>query len=148
MREIAAETVGDVVRSLAIEANTAMGEDMVRALERAREQEVSPLGREVLGRILENQALARREGVPLCQDTGYAVLFVELGQEVRVTGGGLGEAINQGVRRGYCEGYLRKSIVASPFHRVNTEDNTPAIIHYDIVPGDRLRIHFLVKGAG
>lgn len=148
MREISTETIVEAVRSLAIETNSKMGDDMVRALEQARDAEESPVGQDVLGRILENQALACREGIPLCQDTGYAVLFVELGQDVRITGGSLREAIDEGVRRGYREGYLRKSMVHSPIHRVNTGDNTPAIVHFDIVPGEILRLRFLVKGVG
>jgi fumarate hydratase subunit alpha len=148
LREIQVETVTEMVRDLCIEANTRLPEDHLVALRRALDEEESPLGREVLERLLENAEVARERCVAFCQDTGYAVFFVELGSEVRVSGGELGEAIDEGVRRGYEEGFLRKSIVRGPLDRANTGDNTPAIVYYDVVPGDRLKLTMLVKGAG
>jgi fumarate hydratase subunit alpha len=138
----------EAVRSLCIEANTRLPEDHLAALRRALGEEESPLGREVIGELLENARVARERCVAFCQDTGYAVFFVELGSEARVTGGEIGEAIDEGVRRGYEEGYLRKSIVRGPLDRTNTGDNTPAIVYYDLVPGDGLKLTMLVKGAG
>ena len=148
MREIGADVVTEAVRDLCIEANTRLPEDHLAALHRALEEEESPLGREVIGELLENARVARERCVAFCQDTGYAVFFVELGSEVRVVGDGIGEAIDEGVRRGYDEGFLRKSIVRGPVDRTNTGDNTPAIVYYDVVPGDGLRLTLLVKGAG
>ena len=148
MREVDAGAVTEKVRDLSIEANTRLPEDHLAALRRALEEEESPLGREVIEELLENARVARERCVAFCQDTGYAVFFVELGSEVRVVGGELGEAIDEGVRRGYGEGFLRKSIVRGPLDRANTGDNTPAIVYYDVVPGERLRLTMLVKGAG
>ena len=148
MREIEVAEITEAVRELCIEANTRLPEDHLAALHRALEEEESPLGREVIGELLENARVARERCIAFCQDTGYAVFFVELGSEARVVGGGIGEAIDEGVRRGYEEGYLRKSIVRGPVHRTNTGDNTPAIVYYDVVPGDGLRLTLLVKGAG
>ena len=148
MREIEAAEITEAVRELCIEANTRLPEDHLAALHRALEEEESPLGREVIGELLENARVARERCIAFCQDTGYAVFFVELGSEARVVGGGIGEAIDEGVRRGYDEGYLRKSIVRGPVDRTNTGDNTPAIVYYDVVPGDGLRLTLLVKGAG
>lgn len=148
MREIAVGEVTQLVRDLCIETNTCLREDQMAALRRARGDEESPLGQEVLDQLLENAGVACGEGVPFCQDTGYAVFFVELGQEVRFTDGHIGEAIDEGVRRGYREGFLRKSIVGSPIERENTGDNTPAVVYYDLVPGEALEITLLVKGAG
>jgi fumarate hydratase subunit alpha len=148
LREIEAAEITEAVRELCIEANTRLPEDHLAALHRALEEEESPLGREVIGELLENARVARERCVAFCQDTGYAVFFVELGSEARVVGGGIGEAIDEGVRRGYDEGYLRKSIVRGPVDRTNTGDNTPAIVYYDVVPGDGLRLTLLVKGAG
>jgi fumarate hydratase subunit alpha len=148
LREIEAAEITEAVRELCIEANTRLPEDHLAALHRALEEEESPLGREVIGELLENARVARERCIAFCQDTGYAVFFVELGSEARVVGGGIGEAIDEGVRRGYDEGYLRKSIVRGPVDRTNTGDNTPAIVYYDVVPGDGLRLTLLVKGAG
>jgi fumarate hydratase subunit alpha len=148
LREVDAGAVTEKVRDLCIEANTQLPEDHLAALRRALEEEESPLGREVIEELLENARVARERCVAFCQDTGYAVFFVELGSEVRVVGGELGEAIDEGVRRGYGEGFLRKSIVRGPLDRANTGDNTPAIVYYDVVPGERLRLTMLVKGAG
>jgi len=149
MREIDAAAVTGAVAKLFIEANYELGEDVLAALETARRNEESPLGRDVIGTILENARVAREERIPLCQDCGTAVVFIEIGQGVHVTGGDLSEAVDEGVRRAYEEGYLRKSIVSRPFSdRTNTGDNTPAVIHTDIVPGDRLTITVLPKGGG
>jgi fumarate hydratase subunit alpha len=148
LREIAAEKITGVVRDLCIEANTELPESHLAALQRALRDEESELGREVISRLLENAEVARERCVAFCQDTGYAVFFVEMGSEVHVTGGEIGAAIDEGVRRGYEEGYLRKSIVKSPIDRTNTGDNTPAIVYYEPVPGDGLKLTMLVKGAG
>jgi fumarate hydratase subunit alpha len=148
LREIEANAVTEAVRDLCIEANTRLPADHLTALRRALDEEESPLGHEVLERLLENAKVARERCIAFCQDTGYAMFFVELGSEVRVSGGELGEAIDEGVRRGYEEGFLRKSIVRSPLDRTNTGDNTPAVVYYDITPGDGLKLTMLAKGAG
>ncbi len=149
MREIGYQEIVDTVARLSMEANYYLGDDLLAALRRAKEEEESPLGREVLDQILENAQVAAEERMPLCQDTGMTVIYLELGQEVHLVGGDLTEAINEGVRRGYEEGYLRKSVVENPFSaRINTKDNTPAVIHTEIVPGDRLKITVLPKGGG
>ena len=148
MREIRVGDVTEIVKELCVETNTCLREDQIAALRQARSEEKSELGGEVLDQLLENAEVSCGEGVPFCQDTGYAVFFVELGQDVHFTGGSIGEAIDEGVRRGYSEGYLRKSIVESPVYRVNTGDNTPAVVYYDLVPGEGLKLTMLVKGAG
>jgi fumarate hydratase subunit alpha len=148
LREIEADRVTEAVRDLCIEANTRLPQDHLSALRRSLEAEESELGREVIERLLENADVARKRCIAFCQDTGYAVFFVELGSEVRITGGEIGDAIDEGVRRGYGEGYLRKSIVRSPINRTNTGDNTPAVVYYEPVPGDGLKLTMLVKGAG
>ena len=148
MREVEFDTVVEATRDLCIEANTRLPEEHLGALQRALEVEESPLGREVIGELLENARVARERCVAFCQDTGYAVFFVELGSGVRIAGGEIGAAIDEGVRRGYDEGFLRKSIVRGPVDRTNTGDNTPAIVYYDVVPGDGLKLTMLVKGAG
>jgi fumarate hydratase subunit alpha len=148
VREIAAADISDVVARLCVEANHRLPSEVMRALERAAAEEESPLGREVLAQLIENACLAQREHVPMCQDCGIAVVFVELGAGACVTGGALEGAINAGVRKGYNEGLLRKSVVASPLRRENTGDNTPAIIHLKQVAGDRVRIIVAPKGAG
>jgi fumarate hydratase subunit alpha len=149
MREIKATDITSTVARLFEHSCHYLPEDVVTALKAAREKEKSPVARDVLDRILQNANIAGKEQIPLCQDTGAAVVILELGQEVHVTGGDLYAAINEGVRQGYDKGYLRKSIVNGPcFGRVNTKDNTPVMIHTDIVPGDRLRISVLPKGGG
>jgi len=149
LREISAAAITDTVARLFMEANYGLGPDVIAALEKARDTEESPAGREVFATILENARVAGSERIPLCQDCGTAVVFLELGQDVHVTGGDLTEAVNEGVRRAYDQGFLRKSMVAQPFSaRRNTGDNTPAVIHTDIVPGDRLKITVLPKGGG
>ncbi len=149
MREIRCEEIIETVARLCIEANYYLGDDVLQALRQARETEVSPVGREVLDQLLENADVAREEEMPLCQDTGLTVVFLEVGQDAHIVGGDLYEAIQEGVRRGYEEGYLRKSVVDKPFSaRANTRDNTPAVIHTQIVPGDRLKITVVPKGGG
>lgn len=147
MREVPVEKISEAVRDLAIRSNIELGEDVIAAFERALEQEESPTGKEILRRLIENAKIAREQRIPMCQDTGFAVVFVELGQDVRIVGGSLKDAITEGVRRGYEEGYLRKSICHC-ITRKNTGDNTPPVIHFDIVPGDKLKIVFAPKGGG
>jgi fumarate hydratase subunit alpha len=148
MREISTDKIIKTVAELCMSANFELGDDVKAALKAAYEKETSPVGRGILEQITENAEIARAESVPMCQDTGYAVLFVEIGQDVKITGGNLREAINEGVRRGYKDGYLRKSILGDPLKRVNTKDNTPALIHFDIVDGDKLKIIIAPKGGG
>ena len=148
MRQINTEKITDTVEKICIDANYNLGDDLVVSLQNALNKEESPLGKEVIAQILENAEIGKNEQVPVCQDTGFAVVFVEIGQEVIIEGQSLQEAINEGVRRGYKNGYLRKSIVKNPLDRVNTCDNTPATIHTDIVPGDKLKITFIAKGGG
>jgi fumarate hydratase subunit alpha len=147
MKEISAKEVTDTVERLFIEANVHLGQDVVDALESALRTEESPEGREVLSQLLENASIAKREGIPICQDTGMAVVFVEMGQDVHLVGGSLEEAINEGVRRGYKKGNLRKS-VCHPLKRTNTGDNTPAFVHLEVVPGEHIRIVAMPKGGG
>ena len=148
MREILAETITRTVEKLCVEANCHLPGDMKSCIRAARAAEPWPQGREILDRIIENFEVADRENMPICQDTGMACVFLEVGQELHFVGGGLYDAVHEGVRRGYTEGYLRKSVVADPIRRGNTGDNTPAMIHTDIVPGDRLRITVGPKGFG
>lgn len=147
MRNIQAKQITEVVKRLCIKANIDLNPPVEEAIRKARETEASPVGREILDQLLENAALARKQNLPICQDTGLAVVFVEIGQDVHVEGS-LEEAIHEGVRQGYTEGYLRKSVVRDPIDRVNTKDNTPAIIHYEIMPGDQLKITVAPKGIG
>lgn len=148
MKEIAVEEIISAVEKLCIDSNYDLGSDIMAGFQKALITESSPLGIEVLERLIENANIAHEERVPMCQDTGMAVFFVEIGQDLHVVGGSLTEAINEGVRRGYDLGFLRKSVVKDPFERVNTGDNTPAIIHYDIVPGASLHLVVAPKGFG
>ena len=149
MRDIDCRLITETVSSLFKEACFNLPSDVLSALEHARENEISPAARGVLETIIENATIASTDGIPLCQDTGVAVVFLEIGQDVHVTGGNLYSAVQDGVRRAYDKGYLRKSLVGSPFSsRINTGDNTPAIIHTDIVPGDKLAITAMPKGGG
>ncbi len=148
MREISSEIITGNIAEMCIEANHYLTPDMKDALERAGEKEVSPVGKKILSQLKENLKIAGDDTIPICQDTGMAVVFVSVGQDVHITGGSLSDAINEGVRKGYTEGYLRKSVVSDPLERVNTGDNTPAVIHYDIVPGDRIKITIAPKGFG
>jgi len=147
MREINVQLITEKVRALSMDANTDLGEDVLQAFDRAMEKEQSPLGIEILKELKENARIAREEKVAICQDTGFAVIFLEVGQDVHLVGGDLKEAVFEGVRQGYRDGYLRKSI-CHPFTRVNTGDNTPAIVHIDIVPGDKVKITVAPKGGG
>lgn len=149
MREINVEEITETVEKLCIESNYYLPQDVKKSLEYALDKEESPLAKEILQDILKNENIARTNNVPICQDTGLAVIFLELGQDVRLVGGDLNEAINEGVRRGYMNGYLRKSAVDDPFiARKNTGDNTPAIIHITIVSGDKVKLIFAPKGGG
>jgi len=147
MREIHVDEIRDNVAQICIEAAYDLSEDVCTAFDKAQETETSPAAREVIGLLKENARIAREDRIPICQDTGIAVFFVEVGQDLRIKNGFLSDAINEGVRKGYKEGYLRKSVV-DPLSRKNTGDNTPAIIYTEVVPGDRLRISFMPKGAG
>jgi len=148
VRQIHVSAVTDAVRKLCMEANYDLEPDMLRAFDRALGTERSPAGRQVLQILKDNAELARTRRIPYCQDTGVAVCFVELGQDVHLTGGGLLDAIHQGVSQGYREGYLRASMVRSPFDRVNTGDNTPAVVHVEVVPGETLHLMIMTKGGG
>ncbi|MCH5299132.1 MAG: fumarate hydratase [Ruminococcus sp.] len=149
MRKIEASTVTETVKKLFIDCNYFIGDDVMNALKTARENEKSPVGKSVLDQIIENDEIAAMEQIPLCQDTGMAILFVEYGDRVVIENGSFEEAVQEGVRRAYDEGYLRKSVVSDPvFDRINTKDNTPAIIHTKIVPGDKIRITAGGKGFG
>ena len=148
MRDIHTSAIVDAVKKLCMDANLDLEPDMLRAFDRALTTERSPAGRQVLQTLKQNAEMARTQRIPYCQDTGFVVCFVELGQDVHVTGGALDAAINEGVRQGYTEGYLRASIVRSPFDRVNTGDNTPAVIHVDVVPGATLKLMLMAKGGG
>lgn len=148
MRTIDARDIADTVARLCQEANYALGPDMLAAFDRARQTERSPAGREVLGLLEENARIARSERLPYCQDTGFVICFADVGQDVHIAGGLLEDAVNEGVRRGYTEGYLRASIVADPFRRTNTGDNTPAVLHTRLVHGDRLSLMVMAKGGG
>src|SRR5258705_592193 len=148
MRDIHVSAISDAVKKLCMEANWELESDMLRAFDRALTTERSPAGKHVLQILKENAQVAKTKRILYCQDTGFVVCFVELGQDVHVTGGALYDAINQGVSQGYKEGYLRASIVRSPFDRVNTGDNTPAVIHLDVVPGAAMKIQIMAKGGG
>ena len=147
MREISAHQITETVKKLCMDANLYLGEDVLAAFDRAEKMEESAVGKEIFQQLKENARIARDEKVALCQDTGLAVVFVELGQEVHIVGGEFNTAVNEGVKQGYQEGYLRKS-ACHCFSRANTKDNTPAIIHVDIVPGDKLKIIVAPKGGG
>ncbi|MFA5112976.1 MAG: fumarate hydratase [Candidatus Margulisiibacteriota bacterium] len=148
MRELSAKKITEAVKTLCIEANTNLGEDVEAALNKALKDETAADAREIIRQIIQNAEIARKEKLPLCQDTGTAVVFIELGQEVHLTDGTLAEAVNEGVSQGYNKGYLRKSIAADPLKRGNTGDNTPAVIHTELVPGDQVKIGLLCKGGG
>lgn len=148
MKSIEVNTIIDAVKKLCVDANYYLNKDIKQAIEKGLKTEESPIGAEILEKLLQNAELAQQKNVAICQDTGMAVVFVTIGQDVHITGGSLTDAINEGVRRGYKEGYLRKSVVGDPIERVNTGDNTPAVIHYDIIPGDELKIELAPKGFG
>ena len=148
MREIEAAKITDTVKRLCIQANVILPEDVKNCIIKRKSEENWAPAREILDRIEENFELAAAENVPICQDTGVACVFLEIGQEVHIAGGDINQAVNEGVRQGYAEGYLRKSVVRDPLDRVNTGDNTPAMIYYDIVPGDKIKITVAPKGFG
>ncbi|HID93345.1 MAG TPA: fumarate hydratase [bacterium (Candidatus Stahlbacteria)] len=149
MREINCSEIIETVKNLCMDANYNLGDDVLNAIKEAREREESPTAKAILDQIIENNRIAREEKLAICQDTGFAVFFVELGQDVKITGGDYLEAFNEGTRQGYKEGYLRKSIVDDPvLSRINTKDNTPCIVYTDIVPGDKIKITFCPKGGG
>ena len=148
MRKISTNEITKAVAKMCIEANLTLSEDMKEAFERAKEAEESELGKKIFSQLEENLQIAEADKIPMCQDTGMAVVFVEIGQDVSIQGANITDAINEGVRQGYIDGYLRKSVVSDPIERVNTKDNTPAVIHYDIVPGDKVKITLAPKGFG
>ncbi len=148
MRVIPVDIVSQNIKEMCIEANHTLSSDMVEALKCAGAKEESPLGRQILGSLEENLQIAREDMIPICQDTGMAVVFIEVGQEVYFEGGSLEDAIHEGVRQGYVDGFLRKSVVKDPLIRENTKDNTPAVIHYKIVPGQKVQITVAPKGFG
>lgn len=148
MKVIQVEQIIDNIKEMCMEANYYLSEDMKKALYEAADREESPLGCQILNQLKENLDIAGESQIPICQDTGMAVVFASVGQDVRIEGGSLSDAINEGVRQGYTEGYLRKSVVKDPFFRENTKDNTPAVIHYDIVPGEELKLTLAPKGFG
>lgn len=148
MRTLETSEIIRNIKEMCIEANHFLAPDMEDALRKAQDTEKAPLGKQILGQLQENLQIAGEDMIPICQDTGMAVVFLEIGQELHITGGSLEEAVNEGVRQGYVEGYLRKSVVKDPLIRENTKDNTPAVIHYEIVPGEQLRITIAPKGFG
>lgn len=148
MREINVELITEAVKKLSIEANYFLGKDIQEAMQKCKKEETWPLAKDVLEKIIINAEIANNEKMPMCQDTGMACVFVEIGQDIHLVGGRIEDAINEGVRRGYEEGFLRKSVVGDPIRRVNTKDNTPAIIYYDIVEGDKIKITLAPKGFG
>ena len=148
MRTVDVNVLTQNIREMCIEANHFLSPDMKKAFVTARQQEKAPLGRQILQQLQQNMEIAAQDMIPICQDTGMAVVFLEVGQDVHLVGGNVEDAINEGVRQGYVDGYLRKSVVRDPIYRENTKDNTPAIIHYSIVPGDRVKITVAPKGFG
>ncbi len=148
MRTVDIQLITDNIKEMCIEANHQLSEDMQKAIMTAKINEEAALGRQILEQLEENMKIAKDDMIPICQDTGMAVIFLEIGQEVHFEGGSLSDAVNEGVRQGYAEGYLRKSVVGDPIERINTGDNTPAVIHYNIVPGDRVRVTVAPKGFG
>ncbi len=148
MREIVAKKITETIKKLCIEANTNLSEDVLEALNKAVTKEKSPIGRDILRQLIKNSQIAWRDKLPLCQDCGFAIVFLEIGQDVSIINGTLEEAVNAGVSAGYQKGYLRKSIVNDPLERKNTENNTPAVIHTEIVPGEKIKIGLLTKGGG
>lgn len=148
MKTINVNEIIKTVKELSIEANYYLPNDVKEAIEKAEKNEKWPIANNILNKILENSQIASSEKMPICQDTGMACVFIDIGQDVHITGGSLEEAINEGVRQGYAEGFLRKSVVKDPLHRVNTNDNTPALIYYNMVPGDKVKITVAPKGFG
>ncbi|MDO4268420.1 MAG: fumarate hydratase [Eubacteriales bacterium] len=148
MRTVKTSEISKAVEEMSIEANHFLSEDMLSCMKNAASQEQSPLGRQILGQLEENLKIAGEDMIPICQDTGMAVVFIKIGQDVHIEGGSLTDAVNQGVRNGYVNGFLRKSVVRDPIYRDNTKDNTPAVVHYEVVEGDGLEITLAPKGFG
>ena len=148
MRTIQSEEITKAIREMCIAANYQLSPDVSAAVKKARQEENSELGKHILSKLCENLEIAANDQIPICQDTGMAVIFLKIGQEVKIEGAFIGDAVNEGVRQGYQDGYLRKSIVKDPIERENTKDNTPAVIHYEIVPGDQIHITVAPKGFG
>lgn len=148
IRNVNVELLTENIKEMCIQANHYLAPDMDKAMKEAHERETKPLAKQILGQLLENLEIAGEDMIPICQDTGMAVVFLKIGQDVHFEGGSVEEAVNEGVRQGYAEGYLRKSVVGDPLLRVNTKDNTPAIIHYELVPGDKVEILVAPKGFG
>ena len=148
MRDIAVNTITDAIEEMCIKVCHELSDDMKACLYDAYDKETSDIGKKILGQLKENLDIAKDEMIPICQDTGMAVIFLKVGQDVHFTGGDITDAVNEGVRRGYTKGYLRKSVVSDPIERANTKDNTPAVIHYEIVPGDKVSITLAPKGFG
>lgn len=148
MREIEVSKITEALEQMSVQANHYLSEDMDAALKSAENTEASPLGKKILHQLQENLTIADQAMIPICQDTGMAVVFLEIGQDVHLVGGDLTEAVNEGIRRGYTDGYLRKSVVGDPIERINTKDNTPAVIHTSIVPGENVKITLAPKGFG
>lgn len=148
MREISVDNITNEIEDMCIKVCHELSDDMKACLYKAYDEETDDTGKKILGQLKENLDIAKSEMIPICQDTGMAVIFLKVGQDVHLTGGDITEAVNEGVRRGYTKGYLRKSVVSDPIERVNTKDNTPAVIHYEIVPGDKVEITLAPKGFG
>ena len=148
MREISVDKITDAVERMCIKVCHELSDDMKACLDKAYDDETSDIGKKILGQLKENLDIAKEEMIPICQDTGMAVIFLKIGQDVHFTGGDIKDAVNEGVRRGYTKGYLRKSVVSDPIERINTKDNTPAVIHFEIVPGDTVNITLAPKGFG
>lgn len=148
MREVNVDKVSETIKEMCISVNHFLSDDMKNAYNNAMETETSEIGKKILGQLKENLQIAGKDMIPICQDTGMAVIFAEIGQDVHLTGGNITDAINEGVRRGYVDGYLRKSVVNDPIIRENTKDNTPAVIHYNIVEGDKIKLTLAPKGFG
>ncbi len=148
MREISTDVITENIKEMCIEANLTLTEDVKGKLDQMEGEETEKLGKQILGQLQENLQIAKEKSIPICQDTGMAVVFMKIGQEVHISGGSLEDAINEGIRQGYVEGYLRKSVVRDPIDRVNTDDNTPGVIHYEVVPGDQVEITVAPKGFG
>ena len=148
IRKISADEITKNVKEMCIEANYTLSSDMDETMRNIGKKESSPLGKQILAQLTENLDIAQNDNIPICQDTGMAIIFLKIGQDVHIEGAGIEDAVNEGVRQGYKEGYLRKSVVGDPIYRENTKDNTPAVIHYEIVPGDKIEITVAPKGFG
>ena len=148
MRIVHTDLIIENIKQMCVQANLELAADVKGAILKAKEAEESPIGKQVLSQLNENMKIAKEDKIPICQDTGMAVVFIKVGQDVHIEGSNLNDAINEGIRRGYQEGYLRKSVVADPIERINTKDNTPGVIHYEIKPGDQIEITVAPKGFG